>query len=881
MTATCAAVSLLPLSPLRAAPFAVTGLLDAAYKGDITDVNDAGQFVGSFYDFDIYNARRSFLYDGSTYVDVGDLGSGPTSSATALNNSAEVTGTSVVSFSPRAFVYFEGTTSPIGGGGGTSTYGLAINDPGQIAGQYRTGLDKTQPFVYRDGTLTPLGNLGGTSGNAFYGQANGINTAGMVVGESSTANLEIHAFLYSDESGMTGLGTLGGTYSRATAINSSGQIIGDSTTAQGANESFLYENGVMRSIEQSGARAINDFGHVLVGSNLVYYSGVSYVIDDIESLAAGFMSDGITPGFTNLLDIQALSNGYIVGTGQYFNGTDSELRHYRMSFFMPEFVWEGAEGFAFDHAPNWSEGVVPGTGDTVRLTEQGLKTIELPTAGLVNSGRLLASNGSDTEVDLKTGIWRLGATAGAAGDLRVEGATVEFFNGTVEVNSGAVVVANHATAGSFLGVKSGGKLRAPDGVISIGQGPGAGAATLQVTGSNSLVEAFTITVGDQGKGNLFATDKASVIAEQNFNVAADGVGAAIFSGGAELQVLANGSLAVGLRAAGSLTFENGGKALLGTGATTFIGNGPAGTGTVDVRGLGSSFSSLAGGRIVVRQGGILNVREEASLVATNLDIEGGAVSVTGGAQTGFSGTVAVFSGGSLEVSGQNTAVSTEGFFLAGGQVTIDEGAFMEIQQSNGERARMLGGVLDIGAGSELLVNTLELEGGTIMGKGTLYGGVLHTGGYLRPGNSPGVLTIVGDYELDGGTLVLEIGGTGAGTQYDQFIVSGNLILTDGTIELAFSDGFAPQTGQTFSFFNVGGGFTGTTNFAVSGLEEGWQFSTAFNAETGAFGLTSLNNGIAVPEPGSALLLLGGLVAVFGTRRRSGTKRPESAFPTNA
>src|SRR3954469_17332031 len=87
--------------------------------------------------------------------------------------------------------------------------------------------------------MADLGTLGGN-----YSWAYGINEQGQVVGFSTTASEEYHAFLWKSGS-MTDLGTLGGTFSRAFAINNRGQVVGESETTSGEKHAFLWEHGSM------------------------------------------------------------------------------------------------------------------------------------------------------------------------------------------------------------------------------------------------------------------------------------------------------------------------------------------------------------------------------------------------------------------------------------------------------------------------------------------------------------------------------------------------------------------------------------------------------------------------------------------------------------
>jgi probable HAF family extracellular repeat protein len=70
-------------------------------------------------------------------------------------------------------------------------------------------------FTY---SITTIPTLGGGASNALR-----INSSGQVVGSSTTAAGDTHAFIYSDLTGMVDLGTLGGgNFSFGAAINDLG-----------------------------------------------------------------------------------------------------------------------------------------------------------------------------------------------------------------------------------------------------------------------------------------------------------------------------------------------------------------------------------------------------------------------------------------------------------------------------------------------------------------------------------------------------------------------------------------------------------------------------------------------------------------------------------
>lgn len=86
--------------------------------------------------------------------------------------------------------------------------------------------------------LTQLGTLGGS-----FSGGHGMNTAGDSVGYSQNGGGVTSAFLYSGGV-MTDLGTLGGAYSLAYAVNASDQVVGYSQNGSGLYHAFSYSGGV-------------------------------------------------------------------------------------------------------------------------------------------------------------------------------------------------------------------------------------------------------------------------------------------------------------------------------------------------------------------------------------------------------------------------------------------------------------------------------------------------------------------------------------------------------------------------------------------------------------------------------------------------------------
>jgi hypothetical protein len=101
----------------------------------------------------------------------------------------------------------------------------------------------------------------------------------------------------------------------------------------------------------------------------------------------------------------------------------------------------------------------------------------------------------------------------------------------------------------------------------------------------------------------------------------------------------------------------------------------------------------------------------------------------------------------------------------------------------------------------------------LYGAGTITGNV-NNNGTVAPGNSPGTLTIAGNYvQGAAGALNVELGGTGAG-QYDVLNVTGTVTLA-GTLNVSMFGGFTGSVGDVFNVITAGsvlGGTFGSLNY---------------------------------------------------------------------
>jgi probable HAF family extracellular repeat protein len=210
-----------------------------------------------------------------------------------INNRGEVTGYSYLANSKteHAFLYSNGSTRDLGTLGGLQSYGMGLNDAGEVVGRSNVA-SAYHAFLYRAGTMMDLGTLGGP-----YSEAFGINDAGQVVGSSFIDSTSMRAFIR--ESGaMRSLGTLGGDYSVAVDVADDGTVAGMSWTTTNQRHLFLYRNGSMTDAGSGAAgfdlwaEAINDrtdvVGMWVPPQGYPGYTGFLYRDGVLRELVAGY-----------------------------------------------------------------------------------------------------------------------------------------------------------------------------------------------------------------------------------------------------------------------------------------------------------------------------------------------------------------------------------------------------------------------------------------------------------------------------------------------------------------------------------------------------------------------------------------------------------------
>jgi probable HAF family extracellular repeat protein len=202
--------------------------------------------------------------------------------------------------------------------GGSMSSAQAINSSGQVVGGSSTASGNQHAFLYSNGTMYDLGVLPGGNGSS----ATGINDNGVITGSSETTGGLQHAFLFNNGV-LRDLGTLpGARESYAMGINNSGQVVGEASFASQQFPAILFSNGTVTNLGTlagpwSSANAINDVG-VIAGSTdtdhninaFVYSNGV---MQDIGTLPHGTYSNA-----TGINDAGQIAGYADNGTGTFY-----------------------------------------------------------------------------------------------------------------------------------------------------------------------------------------------------------------------------------------------------------------------------------------------------------------------------------------------------------------------------------------------------------------------------------------------------------------------------------------------------------------------------------------------------------------------------------
>ena len=311
-----------------------------------------------------------------------------------------------------------------------------------------------------------------------------------------------------------------------------------------------------------------------------------------------------------------------------------------------------------------------------------------------------------------------------------------------------------------------------------------------------------------------------------------------------------------------ILFKNTGTSALGLGPIT-VGDG-AGGAQADKLVIRNSDQIDDASTVNIASSGLLDLvtygrSEQVNAITGTGAVDLGSTSILtigNSASATFAGVI--HGGGALTKSGTGTFELT-GTNLYVGATTVTDGTLLINGSISGSAVTAASTGVLAGAGR---VGDLHTTGGTVAPGGNLAGAA--TAGRLS----------ANDTTFDGGTFAIDIFGLTAGTEYDQLAVVGTFSLTSNAALQINLGSFNPadNASQSFTIIDNDGtdavGGIGQFTFNGAPLGNGAQFVAGgqlfqinYNGGTGNDVVL-----LAVPEPGSAAMLLASLGALAGLKR---------------
>ena len=234
----------------------------------------------------VSTARSQVMY---SLEDLGVVDNMDYAVPAAINNLGYVAGTAYTTgeLTSCAF-HYDYIKKFMGDAGGLNSRGFGINSASVVVGDTFTVVPmqpQSHAALFQNGVVRDIGVLPGQA----YSRANGINVRGQVVGFSGGQrdSTESRAFVWTSQTGMVDIGTLGGGFAQANAINDAGAVTGTSQTQGmgpvGTTHAFIYQPmcmscapmrdlGVLGGFSSYGM-AINSYSHVAGYSTIAADSG--------------------------------------------------------------------------------------------------------------------------------------------------------------------------------------------------------------------------------------------------------------------------------------------------------------------------------------------------------------------------------------------------------------------------------------------------------------------------------------------------------------------------------------------------------------------------------------------------------------------------------
>jgi autotransporter-associated beta strand protein len=812
-------------------------------------------------------------YSGGTLISAGTLLAGSTTglspnSAFTVDSTLNLNGFSntIGSLAGTGFVLNNGeaaTTILTAGNDNTSTTFSGIIE-NSVLGLTKSGT----------GTLTLTGNntyTGGTTISAGALQLGNGGTAGSIIG-----NVIDNSVLAFDRSGSV---TFAGSISGAGSVNQ----IGTGTTILTGNNTYTGGTTISAGTLQlgNGGTTGSITGNVIDNSVLAFdrndsvtFGGVISGTGSVNQTGTGttilIANNSYTGGTTISAGTLQLGNGGTTGSivGNVLdNGVLSVDRSDSVTFA------GSISGAGSVNQIGAGTTILTGNNNYTGGTTISAGTLQLGNGGTTGSITGNVIDNSVLSFDRSDSVTFAGSISGAGSVNQTgTGTTIltgnNTYTGSTTISAGTLQLGNGGTTGSIIGNVLDNSVLTfdrSDSATFAGSISGAGSVnqtgtgTTILTGNNAYTGGTTISAGTLQLGNGSTT--GSIIG----NVLDNGV----------LAFNRSDSVTFGgvISGAGSVNQTGSGTTIL-TGNNTYTGGTTISAGRLQL-GNGGTTGSITGN---VLDNGVLVFNRSDSVTFGGVISGIGSVTQTGIGTTILTGNNTYAGGttiraGTLQLGNGGTTGSITGNVLDNGVLVFNRsdsvtfggvisGTGSLIQQGAGvltlPGANTYTGTTTVNSGS-LIVDgsiaspqTFVNAGGLLGGHGTI-GGDLVNSGIVGQLNSPGTLTVIGNYiQNAGGTLRIAIGGLATG-QHDLLAVNGHVTL-GGTLQIVSLGSFSLQPGDQIVFITANKGVEGTfgpvlTGTIVQGIVISLPNAVLLEGKQGSFaeipGVTLTSNEAAV------------------------------------
>jgi outer membrane autotransporter protein len=460
---------------------------------------------------------------------------------------------------------------------------------------------------------------------------------------------------------------------------------------------------------------------------------------------------------------------------------------------------------------NWSTSLAPiHPGDTATfntstltsLTLSGGATVESITFNPGASAFTINTNGEDLHIS-------------GAGIVNNSGTIQAITNNALPSNFGTTTFLGTSTAGKVTIINNGGMTLGAFGVTAFAAASTAGSATITNNGAK-----FPMALGGVTAFLVRSNAGGATITNNGGTIAGAFGGVTIFGStvipnlpadlATKLMKLRSslGSSDLDTPSAGNATIINNGGTLGGIGGTTaFLAHSDGGTARAITNGNGNFDISLlasAGMGIgsIEGSGNYFLGSKTLTVGGNNLSTTVSGVIQDGSFFSGIGTSTGAGSGGSLTKIGTGTLTLT-GRNTYTGVTTVNGGSLIVDGSIESAQTTVNGGSLIVD-GSIESAQTVVNAGGLLGGNGFVgprSGGSLVNSGIVSPGDSPGTLTVNGNYTQNaGGTLRIQIAGL-APSEHDLLAVTGHASLA-GTLQLISLSGFKLHVGDQVKFLTA-------------------------------------------------------------------------------